>query len=142
MLALVAGCSAAPHPIVPAQEGGKVCLSTSVELKTVTCNIDCNVDHYANNPDTQICPEACVCASTVQANDLTGALPSDEFARLVAVASDRSAGANQVVRSQVTSSSYAMAPRVLMILPTPDDHQMKITHLCTNRIHYFSSFCI
>ena len=107
MLALVAGCSAAPHPIVPAQEGGKVCLSTSVELKTVTCNIDCNVDHYANNPDTQICPEACVCASTVQANDLTGALPSDEFARLVAVASDRSAGANQVVRSQVTSSSFA-----------------------------------
>ena len=107
MLALVAGCSAAPHPILPAQEGGKVCLSTSVELKTVTCNIDCNVDHYANNPDTQICPEACVCASTVQANDLTGALPSDEFARLVAVASDRSAGANQVVRSQVTSSSFA-----------------------------------
>ena len=108
MLALVASCSAAPHPMVPTQES-KVCLSTSVELKTVTCNLNCN-----SNPDTHTCPEACVCANTDTAtNDLSVAMPSEEFARLIALASDRSFGANQVVRSRVTSSSFsAQAPSV------------------------------
>ena len=71
-LSLLAGCSTLPRPIVPAPLG-QICLSTAVDIKTVTCNSLCNAD-----PET--CPLACVCsAAGGTPHALSFAMPSEPF---------------------------------------------------------------
>ena len=96
LLSVLAGSSAAPQvPILPGQET-KLCLSTAVDIKTVTCNLDCNINNHNTNPDSQTCPHACICTLTdAPTEDLSASMPSEVFAKL----------ADEVARS--TASSFA-----------------------------------
>ena len=67
----------------PARAGNEALPQYGGRHKTVTCNLDCNINNHNTNPDSQTCPHACICTLTdAPTEDLSASMLSEVFAKL------------------------------------------------------------